>query len=124
MTRFDPSQISRRQVLAGAAAAGLAGVAGGWQPALAKAPMANTQAPAFYRFKVGAFELTAVSDGPLHMGPPHDGVFSETSKEEMAKALADNFLPTDDVRIEQNALLVNTGSQLVLIDTGAGAFKL
>src|SRR5262245_5393955 len=100
MTRFDPSQISRRRLMAGAAATGLAGVAGDWQPALAKAPMANTQAPAFYRFKLGGFELTAVSDGPLHMGPPNAGVFTDTSKEEMAKALADNFLPTDDVRIE------------------------
>ena len=42
----------------------------------------------------------------------------------MVKALADNFLPTDNVSMEQNALVVNTGNQLVLIDTGLGAFKL
>ena len=86
--------------------------------------MANTPAPSFYRFKLGAFELTAVSDGPLQIGPPAAGVFTETTKEDMAKLLADNFLPTDNVAMEQNALVVNTGNQLVLIDTGMGAFKM
>ena len=121
MTHPDLSQLSRRQLLAGAAAAGLASA---WSPALAKAPMANTQAPSFYRFKLGAFELTAVSDGPLQMGAPQPNVFTDTSKEDMAKVLADNFLPTDNVSMEQNALVVNTGNQLVLIDTGLGAFKM
>ena len=30
--------------------------------------MQNTQAPAFYRFKVGAFEATVISDGLLSLG--------------------------------------------------------
>jgi glyoxylase-like metal-dependent hydrolase (beta-lactamase superfamily II) len=124
MTHPDLSQLSRRRLLTGAAAAGLAGIAGDWRDAYARAPMANTQAPSFYRFKLGAFELTAVSDGPLHFGPPQANFFTDTSKEDMAKVLADNFLPTENVRLEQNALVVNTGNQLVLIDTGIGAFKL
>jgi hypothetical protein len=66
MTRL--SHVSRRTLLAGAAATGLAGIA---SPVLAKAPMANAQAPSFYRFKLGAFELTAVSDGPLQMAAEH-----------------------------------------------------
>ena len=113
--------MSRRQLLTGAAATGLAAIA---RPALAKAPMANAQAPSFYRFKLGAFELTAVSDGPLQMGPPQPHIFTDTSKDQMVKTLADNFLPSDAVSMEQNALVVNTGNQLVLIDTGLGAFKM
>jgi glyoxylase-like metal-dependent hydrolase (beta-lactamase superfamily II) len=124
MTDFNSSHLSRRQLLAGAAGAGLVGVAGGWAPAAAKAPMSNTQAPSFYRFKLGAFELTAVSDGPIQMGPPQANVFSDTSKEDMTKLLTDNYLPADNVSMEQNALVVNTGNQLVLIDTGLGAFKM
>ncbi|MBX9774388.1 MAG: MBL fold metallo-hydrolase [Xanthobacteraceae bacterium] len=115
------SHVSRRQLLAGATASGLAGIG---TPALAKAPMANTQAPSFYRFKLGAFELTVVSDGPLQMGAPQPNIFTDTSKDEMVKTLADNFLPSDAVAMEQNALVVNTGNQLVLIDTGLGAFKM
>lgn len=123
MTRIDHLHVSRRRLLAGAAAAGLAGIVG-QNPAMAKAPMTNASAPAFYRFKLGAFELTAVSDGPLELGKPQANVFSDTSAEDMTRILTDNHLSTDNVLMEQNALVVNTGSQLVLIDTGVGLFKL
>jgi glyoxylase-like metal-dependent hydrolase (beta-lactamase superfamily II) len=112
---------SRRQLLAGAAA-GLT-CAALPRVASAKAPMANTQAPGFYRFKVGAFEATVVSDGPLNMGEPAAGVFSDVSKEQMVKELDDNFLPTDNVQLEQNALVINTGDRVVLFDTGVGTAK-
>ena len=36
----------------------------------AKAPLLNTPAPAFYRFKLGTIEATVVSDGPLSIGDP------------------------------------------------------
>jgi hypothetical protein len=49
---------NRRQYLAGLSALAAAGVLPA-DRALAKAPMQNVQAPAFYRFKVGAFEATA-----------------------------------------------------------------
>jgi glyoxylase-like metal-dependent hydrolase (beta-lactamase superfamily II) len=115
------SNPSRRHMLAGGAAA-LAGTA---LPltARAKAPLANTQAPAFYRFKLGAFEATIVSDGPLHMGEPSGNVFGGVSKEQMTKELSDNFLPTDNVHLDQNALVINTGDRLVLLDTGVGTAK-
>ncbi len=119
LTMGDRPIPSRRQLLAGAAA-GLA-CAALPQIASGKAPMANMQAPAFYRFKLGAFEATVVSDGPLHMGAPAAGVFSDVSKEQMLKELTDNFLPTDDVALDQNALVINTGERLVLFDTGVGA---
>jgi secreted PhoX family phosphatase len=61
--------LSRRRLLAGASAAA-AGILGGAPLALAKASLQNTQAPAFYRFKVGSIEATVVSDGPLPMGEP------------------------------------------------------
>ena len=118
MHNFDSLCASRRQFLAGAAAAALSGIAGG--SASAKAPMLGTQAPAFYRFKIGAFEATVVSDGPLMMGEPRGDFFKGLSKEEFAKALADNMLPTNNVAIEQNTLVLNKGNQLVLFDTGTG----
>ena len=51
-------------------------------------------------------------------------LFKGVTKEEFGKALTDNFLPTDSVRLEQNALVINTGDKLVLIDTGTGGQKL
>jgi len=121
MAKLDRSSLSRRQILA----AGAASLSYATLPcaAFAKAPMANTQAPAFYRFKVGGFEATVVSDGPLHMGEPNAGVFSDVTKEQMIKELTDNFLPTDTVQLEQNALVINTGDRVILFDTGVGTAK-
>ena len=113
---------STRRALLSGAAAGLA-TAALPHVASAKAPMANTQVPGFYRFKVGSFEATVVSDGPMQMGEPAAGVFTDLSKEQMLKELNDNFLPTDDVQLEQNALVINTGERVILFDTGVGTAK-
>jgi glyoxylase-like metal-dependent hydrolase (beta-lactamase superfamily II) len=115
--------LSRRRLLAGASAAA-AGFIGGAPRALAKAPLQNSQAPAFYRFKVGSIEATVVSDGPLPMGEPKSDVFVGLSKEELAKTLTDNFLPTDNVVLQQNTLVINTGDRVVLFDSGMGASKM
>src|SRR5215475_3339906 len=112
--------LSRRSLL-GAGAVALAGAAAGLaRPALAKAPQLNTQAPYFYRFRIGAIEATVVSDGALPLGEP-SGSFLGTSKEEVGKMLTEHYLPSDNVVLEQNALVINTGDKLLLIDTGMGA---
>jgi hypothetical protein len=66
------------------------------QTAFAKAPMLNTQAPYFYRFKLGNFEGTIVSDGTLPLGKPEDN-FVGLTKPEMGKQLTDNFLPLENL---------------------------
>src|SRR5918996_1102235 len=93
--------LSRRALLAGATTLAAAGFAGPRMigPAEAKAPMLGTQAPYWYRFKHGAFELTVVSDGPLPLGEP-SASFIGTTKEAVQKALTDNFLPADRVILE------------------------
>jgi glyoxylase-like metal-dependent hydrolase (beta-lactamase superfamily II) len=123
MTQTDRLFLSRRGFLTGSAAAGLISGAAPL-PVLAKAPMRHTQAPAFYRFKIGSFEATVVSDGPLNLGEPKAETFPGLSKEELDKALDDNFLPQDRLLVEQNALIVNTGNKLVLFDTGLGSAKM
>lgn len=109
--------IDRRTLLLGAAAAGMTGGA-----AFAKAPFAKTQVPYFYRMPVGKFQATVVSDGPLPLGEP-SATFKGITKEDVAKALNENFLPADNVVLEQNALVLNTGSRLVLFDSGMGTSK-
>ena len=125
-----PSPLSRRQALLGSAltlgAAGLSAAAAatlGAVPAAAKAPLAKTQAPYFYRFDHGKFQVTMVSDGPLPLGPPGDA-FLGLTKDEIAAQLTNNFLPADNVVLEQNSPVVNTGTQLVLFDTGMGTQKM
>jgi glyoxylase-like metal-dependent hydrolase (beta-lactamase superfamily II) len=119
----DRTSLSRRQVLAGTSAALAAGMTGLPQaPAVAKAPMLNTQAPSFYRFKLGEFEATVVSDGPLPIGPA-SRTFRGPSPEDLSRLITDHFLPTDNVVLDQNALVVNTGDRLILFDTGMLSVK-
>jgi glyoxylase-like metal-dependent hydrolase (beta-lactamase superfamily II) len=90
--------------------------------ALARAPKVGTQSPYFYRFDLGAAEVTVVSDGPLPLGDP-SGTFLGVPKEEVKKMLSDNFLSPDNVVLEQNSPIVNKGDKLVLFDTGMGTSK-
>jgi len=114
--------MTRRQALLGATA--LAGSAALQVPgAHAKAPISTTQAPYFYRFNHGKMQMTVVSDGILPLGEP-SGSFLGTSKEEIGKMLTDNFLSATNVVLEQNALVVNTGDRLILIDTGMGTSQM
>jgi len=123
-TMTERMTLSRRTLLlgVGAAAAGLsAGVS--LAPAFAKAPMAATQAPAFYRFKIGDIEATIVSDGELSLGPPNPQLFGGVTQAALDQALTDTMLPTDNIQLQENALLLNTGDKLVLFDVGVGGAK-
>jgi glyoxylase-like metal-dependent hydrolase (beta-lactamase superfamily II) len=124
MTKFD---LTRRQALATAGAT-LAGAALaknllGSTPAAAKAPFSTATPARFYNFKHGDMQISVVSDGPLPFG---DGrkTMHELSMEEMAKRLEANFLPADNMVLEQNITVVNNGSKLVVFDTGMGASKM
>ncbi|PZQ16927.1 MAG: MBL fold metallo-hydrolase [Ancylobacter novellus] len=109
--------VSRRTILAGAgAAASLPFAAGG---AEAVAPAAGRQSPGVYRYKVGAFEVTALTDGVARR--PLDAGFVRNARiEDVRQALDDAFIDRDALPITFTALIVNTGSRLVLIDAGTG----
>ena len=82
----------------------------------AAAPMAKTNAPGFFRMMLGDFEVTALSDGTVDL-PVHN--LLKTKPEKVEKALAAVHLKTP-LETSVNAYLINTGSKLVLIDSGAG----
>lgn len=119
---MEDQSLSRRRLLAGMSATAGAGLLGTIAPAAAKAPLQNTAAPSFYRFKIGTIEATVVSDGPLSIGPP-TRTFRGPSAEELATMMTDRFLPPDNVVLDQNSLVINTGDKLVLFDTGMSSIK-
>ncbi|KRE23793.1 MBL fold metallo-hydrolase [Bosea sp. Root483D1] len=111
---------SRRGFLSGAAA--LAAGAALPSGVLAKAPLANSQVPYYYRFMLGQAEITVVSDGPLPLGDPGSS-FLGLPKEQVYGLLETNFLAKDNVVLEQNIPIVNFGDRLVMFDTGMGFSK-
>ncbi|MCH8239802.1 MAG: MBL fold metallo-hydrolase [Proteobacteria bacterium] len=76
--------------------------------------------PAWYRFKLGHFEITIFLDGVSARDGPHPAFGSNQTPETVYALLRENFLP--DRRFENLYLpvLVNTGEQVVLFDTGNG----
>lgn len=85
-------------------------------PAFAAAPFAKTQGQGFFRTMVGDFEVTAVSDGTVDL--PVDTLLQD-KKATTDAALAKSFLKSP-LETSDNAYLINTGTKLVLVDSGAG----
>jgi glyoxylase-like metal-dependent hydrolase (beta-lactamase superfamily II) len=111
--------LNRRTLLrAGSAAVGTAALAA---PALAHAPEAGKKAqPGFYRFKLGAIEITVVSDGMLAF--PAETLWGDRA-EDARGLLTSTFQTPRPVGLQINTILVDTGDKLVLIDAGCGVDK-
>jgi glyoxylase-like metal-dependent hydrolase (beta-lactamase superfamily II) len=88
-------------------------------PAHAAAPPIGKQAPGFYRYKVGSYEITVVTDGARSFPLPDNFVIN-AKKEEVNEALERAFMPKDKMTLVFNPIVVNTGSRLIAIDTGYG----
>src|ERR1700726_5163861 len=72
----------------------------------------------FYPFKVGGFQGTVISDGygPIPVGP----IFAmNVSEAELAPVLKANFMQPV-IQITNNPLVVDTGRERILVDTGFG----
>jgi glyoxylase-like metal-dependent hydrolase (beta-lactamase superfamily II) len=115
------TDLNRRQLLAGAALAGAATALTplGALPARAALPAADAQAPGFYRYKVGAYECTSINDGARSFPMPDTFVTNVPKAQALAAADA-AYMPKGMVTVPFNPQLINTGSKLILIDTGNG----
>lgn len=116
------SPFSRRDMLkAGGAGALLAAghmVLPVTTPALARAAKQGNQAPGFFRFSLGEFEITIVSDGNLML--PASILATSIPEATLKTFLKNNYLSTDSHMSHTNLCLINTGKNLVLVDTGSG----
>ena len=86
--------VSRRELVAGVAAAGtVAAVSAlGLPVARAAVPPAGGQAPGFYRYKVGDYECTSINDGARTFPMP-DKFVTNASKEEALAAADAAYMP-------------------------------
>ena len=113
--------ISRRGALlggAGAAALAASPSFGFIGEAEAAAPLAGAARPQFRRVKLGAFEITTLNDGYRNVNKVFPIFGQDQSKETVAAHLEKNFLPGNALQNGYTPVVVNTGKELVLFDTG------
>jgi glyoxylase-like metal-dependent hydrolase (beta-lactamase superfamily II) len=115
------TQFTRRHLFATAAAVGAATAVAPFNvtPAKAAAPTAGKQAAGFYRYKVGDYEVTQISDGARTFPMP-DGFIVNATKDQANAGVAEAYMPAGQMTIPFNPMVVNTGSKLIMIDTGNG----
>src|SRR3981189_373659 len=111
-------ELTRRNLWAGPAGIATAPL---WPSisANAAAPLADKQAPSFYRYKVGDIQVTVISDG-VNTFPLADSFVPNVKKEDVAAALEKAYMPKDKVSIQFGPLVINSGGKLIVLDTGSG----
>ncbi len=77
-----------------------------------------------FRFKLGRFECLVVLDGIHTYSSPAKNWFTNAPSEALAEALGQYDIDPEDWEYDSPypSLVVNTGENLVLVDTGAGSF--
>lgn len=114
--------IDRRNFIigAGAVAAGSALLQGGLSIKTAQAAPSGSQVPGYYRTKVGNITVTSLLDGGMQL--PQE-ILTGATPEDIAAAKEKNFI-SDGTTFPAylNAFLINTGSRLILVDTGGAGY--
>ena len=112
--------LSRRHALLAAAALPFAAPALlRARPALAEAPaMAGPGFAPYHRMKLGGFEVTTLLAGSRAGDKPQETFGLNATPEDFAALSAANFIPADKSFNFFTPVVVNTGAELVLFDTG------
>ncbi len=77
----------------------------------------KTQAPGYFRLAVGDYEVTALYDGYNDLSPT---LLKGLDPSKIRALLARRAQDAAGVQTAFNAFLINTGKNLILVDTGAG----
>ncbi|MEO0371979.1 MAG: MBL fold metallo-hydrolase [Pseudomonadota bacterium] len=109
----QPPNLTRRALIGSAASLPLLAA-----PAWAGAPMLGVSTPKHRRFKLGAFEVTMLLAGTATRREPQTIFGLNASEAEFAAASQAANIPTDQAQFFFTPVVVNTGAQLVLFDTG------
>jgi hypothetical protein len=103
--------LTRRSALTAAAALAAAPLLRA-APAGAAVPLAEKQAPSYYRYRIGDAQVSVVSDG-INTFPLGDGFVLNAMKDEVSEALEAAFLPKDKISIQFAPLVINTSGKVV-----------
>ena len=132
----SPTGVTRRQVLAAGAALAAGHVLGACSEepagsaATAVPPFRRSAVPAqqlgpaeptFFRFQLGDFEVTTISDAGAVIHGPWPIVGQDRPAAEVEALMREHLLPGKKFRPGFTPMLVHTGKELILFDTGNGA---
>ena len=109
------SDLTRRNLIASAAALPFVGLAG---RAFAQAQPLGAFFARHRRFSLGGFEVTTLLAGTTVRPDPQTIFGQNVDASEFAAVSAANFLSATEVRIFFTPVVVNTGAQVILFDTG------
>lgn len=112
--------MTRRKALGAAATLPLVATLGAGA-SQAAAPSLGPAVPPFYRFTMGAFEVTTLLAATNPMENPQNIFGQNVSAEAFSEVSSANFLPADIVQFFFTPTVVNTGETLILFDTGLSA---
>ena len=125
------SKLNRRQflrlnatALAGAAIAPAA-ITGEKKDTLTGTKDGDLTQTGFYRFKMGDLQITIINDGFFHLSeitPPGmqaiETLAFDTSEERRQEYFRSRLLYSDDTRLEISPVLIESGDQRILVDSG------
>lgn len=116
--------LTRRQVLASAAALATTRLFAGCVTLPARRAAARRLGPSqptHYRFELGEFEVTTISDAGAMLDGPWPIVGEDRPPAEVEQLMREHLLPEKKFQPGFTPTLVNTGKELILFDTGNGA---
>ena len=87
----------------------------------AERPRLGPLHPSVYRFALGAFEVTMLLDASTMIEGPWPIVGEDRRQDEVERLMRENRLPPGRFQPGFTPVLVNTGCELVLFDTGNGS---
>lgn len=90
-------------------------------PASAGSPSLGAEPATHHRVRLGAFEVTTISDAAVMIDGPWPIVGQDRERAEVEGLMRENRLPPSRFKPGFTPVLVNTGREIVLFDTGNGA---
>jgi glyoxylase-like metal-dependent hydrolase (beta-lactamase superfamily II) len=120
---FSSFDINRRKLLSTslALAAAPAVMMSATLSAQAAAAKLGPWQPKHFRFKLGAFEITTISDSEAFIDGPFPLIGANAKEADVRDLMRANLLPEGTYQPGFTPTIVNTGKDVVLFDTGNGA---
>jgi len=126
MTGLDRRQFVRLNAVALAGAAMAPGFTVARHPGGGSPTTGPLAPPGFYRFSLGEMQITTLNDGSFGLPSaipgvdvsPHEFLALNVDPETRSKFFRSRMVPADDLPLEASPVLIDSGQQRFLVDTG------